>query len=156
MLYDETGAEYIGERIALKDGKLNLPTSNWYDYGNKIWANIVTSSEPLTEADKQDMANCTKNLAYWVWIPRYEYKLIDTKTDSDYLEGDTILETASINFISTSTVTPTMDGYTIPDAFTWQKKVTNANGEEEIQIVQLPGYWVSKYEVSEATTQTTT
>lgn len=148
VLYDENGGnETIGDRITFgSDGKPNNIPSNWYNYGNKIWANIVTASEELTESEKADITTATtKNVAYLVWIPRYEYKLIDKSTESDYVEGDTILkETASINFIDTSVTTPTMEGYTIPETFVWKKGTADE--------IQLSGYWVGKYEVSEAIT----
>ncbi len=52
--------------------------SNWYDYGNKKWAN-----------DK------TKDGSYWVWIPRYAYKIMvgygiqtdEGKVDVKFLPG---------------------------------------------------------------------
>lgn len=146
VTYDENGAnETIGDRITFgPDGNPNnVPKSGWYDYKNKIWANIVTASEELIATEKADIELAeTKNVAYLVWIPRYEYRLIDTSKESDYLEGDTITkEKVSINFISTSTVTPTIDGYTIPETFVWKKGTPDE--------IQLSGYWVAKYESSD-------
>ena len=87
------------------------PPTGWYDYSNKKWANIVTKSSD-------------GNLeAWWVWIPRYEYKTYDGAQD------------VAIRFI-TKEQTTGKDGYTIPDAFKF-------GGQE------LKGYWMSKYEVSE-------
>ena len=146
VTYDEDGGtETIGDRITFgTDGKPNNIPTNWYNYKNKIWANIVTASEELSATEKADIKTAeTKNVAYWVWIPRYEYKIIDVTAESDYIEGDTILEeTTTINFIDTSTITPTIDGYQIPDSFVWEK----ADGIK----LQLPGYWLSKYEISAA------
>ena len=146
VTYDSDGAnETIGDRITFDSNgnPNNIPESGWYDYKNKIWANIVTASEELTDSEKADISTATtKNVAYLVWIPRYEYRLIDTSLESDYIEGATITkETASINFISTSTVTPTIDGYTIPETFTWKKGTPDE--------IQLSGYWVAKYESSD-------
>ena len=85
-----------------------MPT-DWYDYENKKWANIVT-----IDGDKK---------AYFVWIPRYEYK---TKSAFEEVE---------IRFISTSQTSAT-EGYKLPDAFSWDG-------------TPISGYWISKYEVSE-------
>lgn len=68
----------------------------WFDYNNKIWANIVTTGSGTT--------------TYWTYIPRYEYKI------DEY--GGT-----SINFITTESTKTT--GYTIPDAFNFDSKKRN-------------------------------
>ena len=92
--------------------------SGWYDYKNNKWANIVTSNEGKE--------------AYWVWIPRYEYK------------PKSAFQQVQIRFITKTQTTPTStaDGWKIPDAFSWDGK-------------PIAGYWVSKYEISDAATQTT-
>ena len=84
--------------------------SNWYDYNNNKWANIVTSNNGKE--------------AYFVWIPRYEYKVKDRFSQ------------IQIRFITKDVTTPSTD-YKIPDAFTWDGN-------------PISGYWVSKYEMSEA------
>ena len=90
----------------------------WYDYSQSKWANIVTKG-------KDENGNDT--LSYFVWIPRYQYKLNTTN------------ETADIKFIS-GTSTDVNTGYKIPEAFTWKQ------GEEQ---KELKGYWISKYELSQ-------
>ncbi len=140
VTYDDQGEnETIGNKIEFNENgePTNIP-NNWYNYKDKIWANIVTSDQELTDADKANINNVTdKKIAYWVWIPRYEYKIVDLSKESDYMDGDKLLtETLSINFIDTNTTTPTKEGYKISEAFTWDEQ-------------PLSGYWVSKYEVSE-------
>lgn len=103
VTYDEEGNE---TRTPITS---SMP-SNWYDYENSKWANIVT-----TNNGKE---------AYFVWIPRYEYKVKDRFSN------------IQIRFITKEQTTPSQ-GYQIPAAFTWD----NYNN--------LQGYWVSKYEVSE-------
>ncbi|MDD3304475.1 MAG: hypothetical protein PHP54_06145 [Clostridia bacterium] len=91
--------------------------SSWYDYANKKWANIYT--------------NNNGNKAYWVWIPRYAYKIDNPHT--------TTAEKINIKFLSgTSNVASdgsSIEGYTVHPAFTF--------GE-----TQLSGIWVAKYEAS--------
>lgn len=64
---------------------------------------------------------------YYVWIPRYQYSLDQTSQRSNvkFIEG-----------IGTDTDI----GYKIPEAFTW----INQAG----QTVQLSGYWLTKYQLS--------
>ncbi len=140
VTYDDSGNnERIGDKIQVGENgePTNTPTG-WYNYQNRVWANIVTASEELTDEEKTDITKATnKNVAYWVWIPRYEYKIIDSSKEPDYIEGDKVLtEIVLINFIDTSKITPT-EGYKIPESFKW--------GEDR----ELSGYWVSKYEVSD-------
>ena len=89
----------------------------WYEYGESRWANIVTRNDGLE--------------TYYVWIPRYQYKLNQTSQRSD------------VKFIlGTSNTTET--GYQIPEAFWWDK---NDDGKED-DGEQLTGYWITKYQLS--------
>lgn len=64
---------------------------------------------------------------YYVWIPRYQYSLDQTSQRSE------------VTFIM-GTGTETKAGYSIPEAFTWIN--------QEGKTVQLPGYWLTKYQLS--------
>ena len=104
--------------------------SNWYDYKTSNWANIFIESEGLE--------------CYYTWIPRYCYKVDTTNSVSgnertdvkfinvydEYIDGQTgdIIEWEQLE----------AQGYKIPEAFTWEN-------------VAIPGYWVSKYQLSELT-----
>ena len=61
--YVDTTGDIVGRTNRIE------PPTNWYDYKEKEWANIVT-------------VNGTAS-AFWVWIPRYEYKLDSTNQKSD-------------------------------------------------------------------------
>ena len=90
---------------------------NWYSYKDSKWANLyVESGGPET---------------YYVWIPRYQYKLNQTN------------QRAEVKFIL-GTGTEKDPGYQIPEAFWWDK---NDNGQED-DGEQLTGYWMSKYQLS--------
>lgn len=86
VTYDANGNETsvipIGEEV---------PT-NWYDYDNQIWANIVVRNN-----EKE---------AYFVWIPRYEYMLDSTN------------ERSRVILIPKSKTTAD-SGYQISEAFIW-------------------------------------
>lgn len=104
--------------------------SNWYDYTEGInhWANIKTTGGG--------------NDCYWVWIPRYAYK-VPTKRDE--------AETIEVKFLKDKTNKP-IDGTeeitnTIPTPGTWvvHPAFTNTgNGG----LGDLTGIWVAKYEAS--------
>ena len=107
---DVTEDPTIGETID------HNPPSNWYDYGEAKWANIVVTDE-----------SGENGLVYYVWIPRYQYKALDgERTDIEFIEG---------------TSTEVKDGYSIPDAFWWDKNDNGVREDDE----QLTGYWAMKY-----------
>ena len=87
---------------------------NWYNYSEQKWANAKT-----------------KDGSYWVWIPRYEYKI----NSND--------KTINVKFIKTETITVIDNDYTyIHPAFTNGTKNNFKNGEWDKEI---PGFWVAKY-----------
>ena len=105
VTYDEVGNEENSIPISEE------PPINWYNYENKEWANIVTKSEG--------------KLSYFVWIPRYEYKVMNRIGNG---------KRVNIRFIAKTQENPDK-GYLIPESFTWDG-------------TPVSGYWVSKYELS--------
>ena len=120
--------------------KANLK-NKWYDYDTKMWANAVMvtdtnrntylSASSGTEIKEEDI------LTYFVWIPRYKYKLWYVETNEEDLELDTSKE-HSIDIVfenknSAKSVGTKDDDYLTHPAFTF--------GEEE-----LDGIWVGKFE----------
>ncbi len=95
--------------------------SNWYNYNASQWANIVVRE------------NGHEN--YYVWIPRYEYAL------------DTAHEKTDIQFIDKNVVEAD-DGYTIPEAFTWEDPTDSS------QKIQLAGFWANKYKLRDGADST--
>ena len=122
VLYDESGNETIGDKI--KNDGSNIP-SNWYNYSNSRWANIVVTDGTIKNGK---IENATKT-TYYTWIPRYEF----TITSSQYAQP--AAGRTEVRFIS-GTSKETDTGYKIPEAFTF-------NGQE------LTGYWAMKYTAGE-------
>ena len=90
-----TGEEKTGDKTAIQvnaDGSPKNPPTNWYDYRNRKWANIMTNKDGL--------------ITYWTYIPRYEYRVINDQLD--------------IHFISVGN--EPQEGYQIPDSFTFDNK----------------------------------
>lgn len=109
---------------------------NWYNYKNKEWANAIT---------KDKNGNIT---GYFVWIPRYEYKITyytdmyKTNTTNDVtLYGD-----INVKFIPTSQTTKDAEYDHIHPAFengsSTGKNNNFMNGEWKEEI---PGFWVAKF-----------
>ena len=130
-----------------KDGNEIEVTANnqdsWYDYNKQEWANAVT---------KDSNGNVT---GYWVWIPRYAYKIESGRYTSTagkisvkFLQG-TSNKDKDNNEISQNypeTTGETMSDYVVHPSFTDGsengKNNHYMNGEWDKEI---SGYWVAKY-----------
>ena len=137
--------------------------NNWYDYGNQKWANavMVTSSKRDTYMNADVGTTIPENdiLAYYVWIPRYKYKLFNAtyafNTQAQVI--DVVFENGTS---STGTVTCT---YASNGAETCQNKANgnwythpaftmiNASGNK----TEYKGIWVGKFETAGSETEPT-
>ena len=122
VLYDENGNQTIGDKI--KNNGSNMP-SNWYNYSNSRWANIVVTDGTVKNGK---IENATKT-TYYTWIPRYEF----TITSSQYAQP--AAGRTEVRFIS-GTSKETDTGYKIPEAFKFNEQ-------------ELTGYWAMKYTAGE-------
>ena len=109
-----------------------------YDESSKTWINDIDGSSInyTNEGDgKSQWANAKVTVdgvdSYFVWIPRFEYKIDNNKID--------------VKFISTNK-TEADDGYIIHPAFI--NDVDKGGWTSE-----LPGIWVGKYETSRSDTE---
>ena len=136
VVIDNSGSETTIKTISKSD-------SNWYNYANKEWANVVLT----TSSSRSKYLNTTgvsvsesDILAYLVWIPRYKYKIWTTTTSSEGSEQP-------IKVVFEDKTTPKSTGTTVGSyrthpAFTF--------GDTE-----LNGMWVGKFETTgDATTPT--
>jgi len=97
-------------------------TYYWYDYPTKKWANIKTTANELN--------------SYWVWIPRFAYKLeIGTAQVILIDENDKPIDTKTY-------------GEELPASFTVHEAFKQKEG--------LMGLWFSKYDPSKVTIETET
>ena len=112
--------------IYWKDNNTEVETtssdSNWFNYDNALWANAKTTDG-----------------SYWVWIPRFEYKITYTD-ESNYANGGNI----DVKLIDVSQTTPDK-GYIIHPAFTNESSTNYANGGWNKDI---SGFWAAKFEMS--------
>lgn len=113
---DENGNLVPGNWINKK------PDDNWYDYKNNVWANLYIEAHGVE--------------SYYVWIPRYVYKLDSKNQRSDviFVDIDNSCKDEKGETIPWEELQS--QGYKIPEAFTFAGK-------------ELPGYWMSKYQLSD-------
>ena len=115
---------------------------NWYDYSKQKWANAIT---------KDSDGNIT---GYWVWIPRYAYKITSNLNNGgtgvsgtiavEFLQGTTNKNSSGTEISKTyPTVTNNaMDDFVVHPSFTNGTANNFMNGEWDSEI---PGFWVAKY-----------
>ncbi len=114
----------------VKQGDSGFDESQWYEY------KAATTEEDNTASK---WANAmTEDGSYWVWIPRYEYKLTQ-KTEGS--EAGKI----EVKFIPTTVTEADTDGYLVHPAFRNGSSNNYKNGEWDSEI---SGIWVAKYEMS--------
>lgn len=140
--------------------KADQSSNSWYDYrtNKKQWANVVTVKQNGTntreyyQTSKQGTPIAEEDiLAMFVWIPRYAYKITsgyhtaangtgDIKIK--FLDGisDEYEEGTALRQVDTNALT-NGGNYVVHPAFTEEK-----NGKE------ITGFWVGKFESSNAST----
>ncbi|MCI6847565.1 MAG: hypothetical protein MR835_01795 [Erysipelotrichaceae bacterium] len=136
VVIDNSGSETTIKTISKSD-------SNWYNYKNKEWANVVLT----TSSSRSKYLNTTgvsvsesDILAYLVWIPRYKYKIWTTTPSSEGSEQT--IEVVFEDKTTPKSTGTTVGSYRTHPAFTF--------GDTE-----LNGIWVGKFETSgDATTPT--
>ena len=121
--------------------------SSWYNYSNREWANVVLVKESGTQTREYYQSNTgvtvaeSDILAYYVWIPRYKYKiwtLTNSATGSEQTI-DIVFEEASAQVTQGSQV----DDYITHPAFVWDGS-------------SVAGFWVGKFETGHTTLASST
>lgn len=129
---DRTRYLEVGSNGSMVPGNwiTNRPTENWYSYKDRNWANIYVE-------------NAGQEL-YYVWIPRYCFKLDQDaeRSEVEFIDVDNSYKDPDGNVTTWEERIAEDPSWQVPEAFTF-------NGQE------LPGYWVTKYTVGDAISPTT-
>ncbi|MDD3341227.1 MAG: type II secretion system protein [Bacilli bacterium] len=108
-------------------------SSQWYDYENKQWANaVLVSSDVRSTYQNGDAIPEEKILGYFVWIPRYKYKLFNTDNQGvPEQQIEVVFESKG----TTKSKGSTNGTYLTHPAFTFGSK-------------EVDGIWVGKFETT--------
>ena len=162
VVYNETTAKWVKA-----DTESSTSTYGWYDYTNKKWANAVLVTETNRAIYKKATAGTeitdSDILAFYVWIPRYKYKVwninkvIRKDSYSAQISGiDVIFEKDKAK---TGNITCTDYSFAIPSG---NKNSPNeicsgTNGDYYTHPAftfgdnELRGFWIGKFELSSET-----
>ena len=168
VVYDNNSKSWVK---AISSNKNN----NWYDYNNKRWANIVLVKDDVREnyinASIGSKINISDVLAFYVWIPRFKYRVWDINRQvSDvknysynaFGNGIDIIFENDIN--NTGNVSCNYDIHTILDNDSLADNCSYANNKVLLSNNNgtyidswythpafkdnLSGFWIGKYETS--------
>ena len=125
--------------------------NNWYDYGNQKWANAImvtsTKRDTYMNANTGTVVPEADILAYFVWIPRYKYKLFN----ASYANG-TSPQVIDVTFENGTSTTGTV---TCTYASNGAETCTNkSNGKWythpafTLGDTELKGIWVGKFDTT--------
>ena len=154
---------YYNNKWVKADSSNSNSTYQWYDYDNKKWANavLVTSINRSTYQNASAGTTITESdiLAFYVWIPRYKYKVwnknkvIGTDSYNARTKGiDIIFEKEKE---STGTISCTYS-YAAPSssANSPNETCTGNNGDYYTHPAftfgndELRGFWIGKFELT--------
>ncbi|MCL2038615.1 hypothetical protein FWG86_01795 [Candidatus Saccharibacteria bacterium] len=151
---------YTGSDAAPEWTVVASTDTSWYDYAQKEWANAITfgtaGNRNLAVGTKlsptQNTAIYNDIVGYWVYVPRYEYRLINTGFDGvsncSSINPQFCPQAFEIRFVHTNVArkagTKTGDWHSHP-AFQ-----TDLNGDGDFFDAneQVSGIWVAKFMAS--------
>ena len=168
VVYNESSSTWVKA-----DTTSSTSTYGWYDYDQKKWANAVLVSSTNRSTYQSASAGTTiadaDILAFYVWIPRFKYKVWNINKEimqeSNYTynaktEGiDIVFENSTV---STGTISCTYS-YAAPSSTAGSPNETCAgsNGDYYTHPAftfgtdELKGFWISKFEISSDTPSAT-
>ena len=137
ITFDVSGDNTIIKTVSSTD-------SSWYNYDNKEWANSIL----VTESSRSKYLNTTNIevdqsdiLAYFVWIPRYKYKIWTLQESSTGQEQEIEIIFQPSSEISEGSQ---VGEYITHPAFWWDN---DSDGVREAGE-ELSGIWVGKFETT--------
>lgn len=132
--------------------KANL-SDNWYNYMNKEWANAVILVDKTKTYNGGEEIPLSNIQSYFVWVPKYKYKLFDMGNYNDVISVDP--ETSSAREIEivfgTENTSDEKDGEcTTPlsSKGSGNCKVGDFMTNPSFITFDVNGYWVGKFEVN--------
>ena len=156
---------YYNNKWVKADESNSNSTYQWYDYDNKKWANAVLVTSTNRSAYQNASAGTTITesdiLAFYVWIPRYKYKVwninkvIGTDSYNAQISGiDIVFENEKE---STGTISCIYDF----SSYTLNETCTGSNGDYYTHPAftfgndELDGFWIGKFELTGSSSKLT-
>ena len=164
---DTTNAEWT----SLTQDEINDSTVTWFNYTGKRWANAVTVKEEALGKyqNKHEVVDEEDVLGYWVYIPRYAYKVMRYSVNDQYVSDSKAISDGGFEIVFETKDTPkktpaacsnsnsnqyyqdcsnvsqeygaeTGTAWATHPAFSW----LDSNGDG----LELNGFWIGKFETT--------
>ena len=121
-------ASLTSTAIEITSDQEGFSWNDWYNY------RAETTEKLDSKQSRWANAKSTVDGSYFVWIPRYEYKILSGEHTSTAGKID-------VQFINNNTTTSTKEGFKVHPAFTTNLALGGWDKE-------ISGIWVAKYEMS--------
>ena len=113
--------------------KANIYTE-WYNYGNKEWANAVILKDETATYSENEIIPESNIESYFVWIPRYKYQIFDEGNYTGLTAIENKVQTINVVFENKDT---TPSNGTTKDSWLTHPAFTSFDSN---------GFWVGKFE----------
>ena len=108
--------------------------SEWYNYGNKEWANAVILKDESKQYSNNEAIPESNIESYFVWIPRYKYQIFDEGNYTGLTAIENKVQTINVVFENKDT---TPSNGTTKDSWLTHPAFTSFDSN---------GFWVGKFE----------
>ena len=164
VIYNDSASNW--ESLTTAEAKT---AGTWYDYGAKKWANAVTVKNPDTYKNQHKAVSSSDILGYWVYIPRYAYKVMRYSVNDQYVSDSKAISDGGFEITFETKDTPkktpiacsnssigryyqdcsnvsqeygaeTGTAWATHPAFSW----LDGNGDG----LELNGFWIGKFETT--------
>ena len=119
----------------------------WYNYKNKVWANAVILSDKTKSYSDGEVIPESNIESYFVWIPRYKYRIFNEGNYTNYIEGkpESSSKPDTIEIVFENKDTSVSKGSKVGEYLT----------HPAFTSFESNGFWMGKFEVTGSTSNIT-
>ncbi|MBR1718785.1 MAG: prepilin-type N-terminal cleavage/methylation domain-containing protein [Bacilli bacterium] len=122
----------------------------WYKYENKTWANAVILIDKTKTYEDNQVIPESNIESYFVWIPKYSYKLFDMGNYTSNMSSDNKAHTIDIQFgITNTTDTSTTCATPMASGASGNCAVNKYMTHPSFISFNVNGFWVGKFETGD-------
>ena len=139
--------DFDEDRWCVADSSNTNLDYEWYDYNNKKWANVVLVKEidKYRKKNKGDIIDEDDILAFFVWIPRFKYKVwnINSEEKSSYNAMESGIGISFENGISN-----TGEIFCNDEGCSGNNSEFYTHPAFKFGNMELTGFWIGKFETT--------
>ena len=119
----------------------------WYNYKNKVWANAIILKDKTINYEDNEVIPESNIESYFVWIPRYKYRIFNEGNYTNYIEGkpESSSKPDTIEIVFENKDTSVSNGSKVGEYLT----------HPAFTSFESNGFWMGKFEVTGSTSNIT-